>query len=57
MCSQLSTIDEARDLRQILACDVDQKERGFDAVALRKILIWEGTPSKSMVRTPARRAS
>ena len=42
MCSQLSTIDEASDLRQILACDVDQKERGFDAMALRKMLIRTG---------------
>src|SRR4051794_31311616 len=40
--SQLSTIDEAGDLRQILARDVDQEERGFDAVALRKMLIRIG---------------
>jgi hypothetical protein len=37
--SQLSTIDEASYVRQMLACDVDQKERGFDAMALRKMLI------------------
>ncbi len=42
MCSQLSTIDEAGDLCQILACDVDQKEAGFDAMALRKMLIRTG---------------
>ena len=42
MCSQLSTIDEASDLRQILACDVDQKEGGFDAMAFRKMLIRTG---------------
>jgi len=41
-CSQLSTIDEASDLRQILARDVDQKERGFNAMALRKMLIRGG---------------
>jgi hypothetical protein len=38
-CSQLSTIDEASDLRQILARDVDQKEGGFDAIAFCKFLI------------------
>ena len=42
-CSQLSTIDEASYLRQMLACDVDQKERGFDAMALRKLLIRRDT--------------
>ena len=41
-CSQLTTIDKASDLRQILACDVDQKVRGFDAMALRKMLIRTG---------------
>jgi hypothetical protein len=41
-CSQLSTIGEASYLRQMLACDVDQKERGFDAMALRKMLIGWG---------------
>ena len=28
--------------RQILGCDIDQKERGFDAMALRKMLIRMG---------------
>ena len=42
MCSQLSTIDEASDLRQILACDVDQKKGGFDAMVFRKMLIRTG---------------
>ena len=37
-CPQRSTIDEAGDLRQILACDVDQKKRGFNAMTLRKML-------------------
>ena len=41
-CSQLSTIDEASDLCQILACDVDQKEGGFDAMVFRKMLIRNG---------------
>src|SRR3954465_422956 len=41
-CAQLSTIDKASDLRQTLACDVNQKERGFDAMALRKMLIRTG---------------
>ena len=39
MCSQLSTMDETSDLRQMLAYDVDQKEHGFNAMALRKMLI------------------
>ena len=39
MCSQLSTMDETSDLRQMLACDVDRKEHGFNAMALRKMLI------------------
>jgi hypothetical protein len=30
--------DEASDLSQILCCDVGHKERGFDAVALRKMM-------------------
>ena len=42
MCSQLSTIDEASDLRQRLACDVDQKEGGIDAMAFCKMLIRTG---------------
>ncbi len=41
-CSQLSSSDEASDLRQILARDVDQKEGGFNTVALCKILIRAG---------------
>jgi len=32
-------MDETSDLRQMLACDVDRKEHGFNAMALRKMLI------------------
>jgi hypothetical protein len=42
MRSQLSTLDEASDLRQIVTCDVDQEERGFNAIGLRKMLIGIG---------------
>src|SRR3954471_434904 len=38
-CFQLSTVEEASDLRQVPARDVDQKEAGFDAMVLRKSLI------------------
>jgi hypothetical protein len=40
--SQLSTIDQDGDLRQVLAGDVHEKERGFDPVALREALIRLG---------------
>ena len=38
----MSSIQEASDLRQMPACDVDQKERGFDAMAFREMLIRTG---------------
>jgi hypothetical protein len=38
-CFQLSTIDEGSDVSQALGGNLDQKECGFDAMALRKILI------------------
>ena len=41
-CFKVSTIDEASDVSQTLVCDLDQKECGFDAMALRKILIRKG---------------
>src|SRR5690349_15521512 len=60
-CSQLSSIDKASYLRQMLACDVDQKERGFDAMALRKMLIRLGhrrnqlaASTQHLKRTPLR---
>ena len=49
-CSQLSAIGEVSDLRQMLACNVDEKERGFDAMAFRNMLIRNGTPPKSVCR-------
>src|SRR5262245_53864475 len=58
VCSQLYTIDEASDLRQILAGDVDQKKGGFDAMVLSKMLIRIGNsgdqlaaPTKDLKRT------
>ena len=36
---KLSTIDEASNLTQTLARDLDQKECRFDTEALRKVLI------------------
>ena len=41
-CSQLSALDEAGDLRQTLAGDIDQKERGFDSMGFGKMLIRRG---------------
>ena len=38
-CCELSTVDQSCDLRQMSACDADQKEDGFDAMGLRKMLI------------------
>ena len=46
-CPQRSTIDEAGDLRQILACDVDQKKRGFNAMTLRKMLTGRDPPKSA----------
>ncbi len=37
---QLSSVEEAGDSSQLLGCNVDQKEGGFDAEALRELLIW-----------------
>src|ERR1700753_4196940 len=42
VCSQLSGIDQASNLRQIMAGDVDQEESCFDAMALRELLIRTG---------------
>ena len=61
---QLSTIDESSDLRQKLARHVDQKERGFDAMAPRKVLIGRrhrrdqpATPTQDAKRTLLRFAA
>jgi hypothetical protein len=42
MRPQLSTIEEASDVLQSLARDIDQKEDGFDAVAFCDLLIRTG---------------
>jgi hypothetical protein len=42
MCSEFAIIDQLRDFREILTFDVDQKEDGFDAVALSNMLIRLG---------------
>jgi hypothetical protein len=53
-CSQISTVDQIGDVRQVLGCDVDQKEGGVDAMALCKVLIRRGLPPLSFPGCPER---
>src|SRR5262245_18442004 len=41
-CAQLSVVDQAGDLGQMPGRDIDEEEGGFDAMALRKVLVRFG---------------
>src|SRR5690349_15575729 len=49
---QFAAFDETRDLCQVMACDVDQKKPGFNAMTLGKVLIRCGDRRDQLATSP-----